>query len=294
MSLLARLLSSSLLVTNVELKRFSTGHTTPDEVISSSRLIIIWHGRITYRVERHVADFGHGTMLLVPAWVRRVWRTTDKRGCELNWCEFSCPALELEPGGLLCARPADIGLERATIVRMHHEWSHGMPPNRLLLEGELKAQLARFFSSSRPFTKRETEEPDCVLGTDAEVDHALSLAESRYAEPDIMDTMRAASGLSAAHFRRVFKSRLRMSPGRFLLQLRMRHARYLLHETGKSIKEVCETVGYDDAFYFSRIYRRFWGCAPSADRGRGSAAPDPRFTAEVALAPRRAPRNTLR
>ncbi len=269
-TVLERLLSKPLIVTHVEARRFPKGYVEKAAVINSYSIILIRSGSITYRVDNTSSVFTRGTILLVPAWARREWHTTCDGSCELHWCEFSCPSEELGEGGLLRATPADIDLEQSTIARMLVEWTHASPPNRLLLEGELKAQLARFFAVAKSVELNPLKSPNCSQRAAAVIGRSLALCAELYNEHNILSAMRASTGLSAAHFRRVFKSQQQISPGSFVLRLRMRHARFLLHESERTIKEISDIVGYDDAFYFSRLYRRFWGCPPSEDRGRKS------------------------
>jgi hypothetical protein len=43
-------------------------------------------------------------------------------------------------------------------------------------------------------------------------------------------------------------------------------AKYLLLHTGKSVKEIAEEVGYKDAFYFCKVFKKMEGVAPSLYR----------------------------
>lgn len=46
----------------------------------------------------------------------------------------------------------------------------------------------------------------------------------------------------------------------------MERACYLLDISNLSISEVAESLGYEDAFYFSRIFRRLIGISPTQYR----------------------------
>ena len=54
---------------------------------------------------------------------------------------------------------------------------------------------------------------------------------------------------------------------RYSLIISYTKARQLLTETGLSVAAVAQSVGYDDPLYFSRLYRRKTGRAPSEERG---------------------------
>ncbi|MBQ7333496.1 MAG: helix-turn-helix transcriptional regulator [Clostridia bacterium] len=71
-------------------------------------------------------------------------------------------------------------------------------------------------------------------------------------------------GVSDTYFRKIFKSRFNMSPQEYILYERITHAKTIL-ESGdfESIKEVALSVGYSDALYFSKAFKKFYGFPPS-------------------------------
>lgn len=68
----------------------------------------------------------------------------------------------------------------------------------------------------------------------------------------------------------VFKKYAGTNIHHYLHQLRVQRAKYLLHNTTKSIKDIAEEIGYTDAFYFSRMFKKIVGSAPQHYRGKSS------------------------
>ena len=75
-------------------------------------------------------------------------------------------------------------------------------------------------------------------------------------------TLAAQANISASHFFALFKRRIGCAPIDYFIRLRMQHACRLLDETVLSFKEVAATLGYDDPFYFSRIFKSVNHVAP--------------------------------
>jgi YesN/AraC family two-component response regulator len=48
--------------------------------------------------------------------------------------------------------------------------------------------------------------------------------------------------------------------------MKIQRACYLLDSTGQSVKQVAASVGYDDAYYFSRLFKKTIGVAPNEYR----------------------------
>jgi transcriptional regulator GlxA family with amidase domain len=74
------------------------------------------------------------------------------------------------------------------------------------------------------------------------------------------------AGLSAPQLTRRFRAAVGCPPARFVIQCRLDRARSLLRETGLSVGQVAEALGYEDIFFFSRQYKQFMGQPPTAVR----------------------------
>lgn len=71
---------------------------------------------------------------------------------------------------------------------------------------------------------------------------------------------------SPRHFVRVFKQNYQQTPNDYLLNLRIKHACTLLRDKSRSIGQIAEESGFSDSNYFSRIFRKKTGAAPSEFR----------------------------
>lgn len=75
-------------------------------------------------------------------------------------------------------------------------------------------------------------------------------------------------GLSAMGLHRLFRQAAGRSPGRALLELKMREAERLLRRPGTPVKEVALELGYRHPGDFTRAYARFHGRPPSRHPAR--------------------------
>lgn len=76
-------------------------------------------------------------------------------------------------------------------------------------------------------------------------------------------------GLSPEHFHRLFHGVFLTTPLRYRMTRQMAAARRMLAEGRWTVTEVAAQCGFDDPFYFSRVFRRFYGTAPSSVRRGG-------------------------
>ena len=69
--------------------------------------------------------------------------------------------------------------------------------------------------------------------------------------------------VSPAHLSKIFKEATGLSPIHYLIHVRLKHAKELLKQEEWTIKEVAQAVGYQDAYHFSKLFKKYYGTAPS-------------------------------
>ena len=79
--------------------------------------------------------------------------------------------------------------------------------------------------------------------------------------------MTAQYGISDKYFREQFKKLYGSTPTQYLLGLRLSEAAKLISEGILDISEVAEAVGFSNIYYFSRMFKKRFLCAPSYFRG---------------------------
>lgn len=71
------------------------------------------------------------------------------------------------------------------------------------------------------------------------------------------------ANLSPSYFSRLFREQTGFAPMEYFINLRVQHAAMLLDFTDMTVKEIGYEVGYDDPYYFSRVFKRVLGVSPS-------------------------------
>ncbi len=75
-----------------------------------------------------------------------------------------------------------------------------------------------------------------------------------------------SAGYSVDHFSRVFEKITGQRPQECVIAARLARARQLLAETGLTISEIAEALGFRDVFFFSRQFTQRTGQTPTAYR----------------------------
>jgi len=97
------------------------------------------------------------------------------------------------------------------------------------------------------------------------IDHLADAADKPH---DVASLARLAH-LSPSRFAHLFREQTGLTPMRYLERVRLDRARRLLDSTALPVQQVAASVGFEDAFYFSRRFKRDTGFSPRAWRGRG-------------------------
>ena len=72
--------------------------------------------------------------------------------------------------------------------------------------------------------------------------------------------------LSESYYRYCFKNVTGVTPMQYIIDRRMDAAASMLEKSGMKLNEISEAVGYTDAYYFSRLFKKKFGISPGKYR----------------------------
>lgn len=91
----------------------------------------------------------------------------------------------------------------------------------------------------------------------------VNFIQTNYSSANIgVDKMAHYAGISRKYLYIIFKEMLSTSPQQFLLNYRMKRASELIKETELSIGDISRSIGYEDPFVFSKIFKKVFGMCP--------------------------------
>lgn len=114
-------------------------------------------------------------------------------------------------------------------------------------------------------TRRERPpEPAADTAARARVQRARHEIDQRYYAPLSCEQLAALVGMSRFHFIRTFRAAWAVTPYRYLMQVRVRHARVLLGSTAQPLETIAAAVGFDSPSSLSKAFRNVEGMTLSA------------------------------
>lgn len=81
-----------------------------------------------------------------------------------------------------------------------------------------------------------------------------------------VEDMAHKNGFSTSHFSSLFRKSTGMSPLDYFIHLKLQKACVLLYRSENRIKDIANTIGYDDPFHFSRLFKKNMRVSPNQYR----------------------------
>jgi AraC-like DNA-binding protein len=131
------------------------------------------------------------------------------------------------------------------------------------LEGERQASVEAykflaFMASGSSMSKSQDPSRISML---------LSRISSNPGDPELtMKQLSEETGLSRFSIHRIFKAELGVSPKKYIDSLRLRKSMELLRESSMNIDEIARLVGFANANYFAKFFRKKTSFSPSQFR----------------------------
>lgn len=115
-----------------------------------------------------------------------------------------------------------------------------------------------------------TEQNGCIFESTNKkyvVKQIIRYFDQHYQHKISLDQIAQNMYLSTFYISKIFKSETGDTPINYLIQLRMEKALELMKENQSlSIQDIAAAVGYEDAYHFSKLFKKYFGTAPSKYR----------------------------
>ena len=117
--------------------------------------------------------------------------------------------------------------------------------------------LTRFYGAAVAVAENEEKLPQVV-------ETALKILQQDFAFLDGIGDLAQRLEVSQEYLTRTFREHVGMTPGKYLNQVRIEHAKLLLRQGDHNVAFVADACGFANSNYFARVFRSMVGVAPSA------------------------------
>lgn len=270
-----------------------TGRVTEKEGWSHSgrtmpfNLLVVFHaGSCRFKIEGKEYEYKKGDICIVP---KDVFYTPNAKSfCEYTFFHFNgeleeCYRApdEIKPfGDIPQGKPlyGFIGLEEESDRELLFDYKVSLGNQaqniellirkcvntRLNYESKQQLLLAIQFSEimfhiSQAFCEKFRANDNIPL----QINKILTYIRENYTSPITLDDICKQMNMSKQYCMRIFKQHLGTTINDYILDLRMRHAAYLLSSTYMNVSQTADYLGFSGTSYFSRVFKKYYGIAPS-------------------------------
>jgi len=186
---------------------------------------------------------------------------------EYYYCKFDWDGIASETGEQVTLRQHGASLHRSHLRRLAQaEIKPGVELFRDLIglsrRPDLSSQL-RAGARVLDLLALWAEPAPQARGQERAVRIYRGLIEQYVDDPAIsLNGLAERVGMSSDHLGVLFHREMGMTPVEYRTRLRLLRARELLVSTAKSVREIAREVGFPNAPYFTRLFRRTFGLSP--------------------------------
>jgi AraC family transcriptional regulator, arabinose operon regulatory protein len=225
-------------------------------------LIYCVHGNGWYQIDKQTHVVSANQFFILPANVAHRYGADLQNPWTIYWVHFTGSRSveylkflnQFQDGQPIIVPPRDERFHLFDDIIGHVEMSFN-EDNMVYANHALAHFLTTFNHSVYRPAERSSTEQDPIGRTIAymrqKLDKTLTLEE-----------LAQVAGMSTSHYSTVFRKKVQSAPINFFTFLKIQHACRLLQDTSLRIKDVAYQIGYEDPYYFSRVFTSVMGTSP--------------------------------
>jgi AraC-like DNA-binding protein len=217
-------------------------------------------GEGVFETETAKYRVGPGSMTLILPGVRHRSCLTSESGLQEYWVGFRGDYFSrlFDEGvfskDFVCF---EVGISNriiSTYKRIFDEVISQRPSYQLRIGSEILSLIATLLDH-----KQRQERPDHYQKIVEKAKELMAL--NLYGSIDVPDISNEL-GVCASHFNKIFKTYTSMTPYQYYIDIKINEAKNLLEQGGITVKETAYRLGFEDQYYFSRLFRSKTGVTP--------------------------------
>ncbi|MDR0583424.1 MAG: AraC family transcriptional regulator [Treponema sp.] len=243
--------------------------TPKGRVLPEFQIIYISQGSGILRIERKAGQVKPGSVIFVLPGQRHFYEPSPETGWTEYWVGFNGSFFtSLMQKGIINKNHCylEIGLHDY-IIEMFESIFDEVSAQRPLYQIKTCSLIMGLVAELLVYERRKDQGDRYQKITEK----AKYLMESNiYGAIDIAGISRQLN-LSESRFNTIFRNYTAITPYQYFIHLKINRAKKMLEDSDILIKEVADNLGFEDQYYFSRLFKQKTGIAPSEwkDRRRG-------------------------
>lgn len=223
------------------------------------QLIYITHGFGTFTVQGKIQEVSAGNIVLYKPHEPQIYSYSCKDKTSAYWIHFTGNLVSdyLSSFDIRSGYIGDCMEIKALFQEMIRELQLKKTGYIDIVDADFKKLLALIHRNMAV---------DSTDRIDLKLEQVLIQLNQNYNKPWSITSMAGFCNLSESYFAHYFKEKIGVAPMKYLTNLRMEKAKFLLAESDIPVSSIAVSTGYSDVLYFSRIFKREVGESPTSFR----------------------------
>jgi AraC family transcriptional regulator len=228
------------------------------EHLDSSLLIYVIGGALQVETEGKTFRVLEGETALLDC--RRPHMYACESSADFLWFHFSGLASEtycrflIEQNGNRYSGKQDFSISMRSDFEAIQQYASAALPNEHAISCRIHQILSRMAV------------PDKGISVNQLIEPVLAHISANYDQEQSLEDLAELCGLSVSHMIRLFKHDCGCTPHDYLVSVRIRMAKLMLHTTDDSVEEIALKCGFNSASHFARSFRKNVGMSPAEFR----------------------------
>lgn len=256
-----------LLPTDIGFYPRAKGHFMERQTgVDQSILIYCIKGRGWCKTADNHYEVRPGELLVIPPGTPHSYGADENQPWTIYWTHIKGHSnlLLLAEMGITKTKPVLWLGEEPELLALFEElldiMEHGYADSRLLYASQILKHLIGLMIWASHRSSGGT------LNTTQKVAQSVAYMKQHLDQSISVAKFAAMASLSESHYRSLFKRQTGYAPMDYFIRLRIHKACQLLDTTPLSVKEIARLTGFQDALYFSRIFKTVVGLSPAKYR----------------------------
>jgi len=228
-------------------------------------LLFITDGECTAKIDGVMHTLERGDLLFYRPFEPQ-WYCFTKGRCASFWLHLSgtgvetlCTQSGLNDGNIFHLTDL-VDIERAH-MKLIVETQSKQKGYKLFIQSYVELIFAHIFRHMS-----DKNNPLVSASSDERILKVLNVMDRLYYLPLDIDNFAAECGVGRDRFLHLFAKTVGVPPQKHLTNVRIKNAKRMLIETNRSVAEISERCGFNDAMYFSRVFKKKTALSPSEYR----------------------------
>jgi AraC-like DNA-binding protein len=223
-------------------------------------LIYCLDGKGYYQTERGNYFLKANQFFILPPGKFHIYQADIREPWSIYWIHFSGNIVKSLNNWLNTENfiePTDIIFDKRIIEQwsdIYYTLESGFTKDKLAYSNLCLYRFLTFFlcpQNTTPHIRKQNPIAESIAFMKSNIDKLLTIQD-----------LATQMNYSSSHYTSIFKKTTDVSPIEYFNRLKIRYACQLLSQTDLRINEVADKLGYDDSFYFSRLFKKITGKSP--------------------------------